>query len=122
MGTGVALGGVALKYSKTHFLILAIYGPIWMKPMSINHKFFIDYIIIIFESATPLLVGVALGGVALKCSKTHFLISAIYGPIWTKPMSINHKFFIDYIFIIFESATPLLVGVTPKTHFLISAI
>merc|ERR1712090_59493 len=66
---------------------------------------------LIFESATPLLVGVALGGVALKCSKTHFLISAIYGPIWTKPMSINHNFFIDYIFIIFESATPLLVGV-----------
>merc|ERR1712082_59558 len=78
--------------------------------MSINHKFFIDYIFINFESATPLLEGVALGGVALKCSKTHFLISAIYGPIYTKPMSINHKIFIDYIFIIFESATPLLVG------------
>ena len=32
-----------------------------MKPMSFNQKFYIDYIFITFKSATPLLVGVALG-------------------------------------------------------------
>ena len=59
-------------------------------------------------------MGVALRGVALKCSVPHLPISAIYGPIWMKPTPFNHKFLIDYIFFILDSATPLLGGVAHR--------
>ena len=82
-----------------------------MKPTPFDQKFYVYYIVFTHKSATPLLVGVALRGVALKCSVPHLSISAIYGPIWMKPTPFNHKFLIYFIFITFKSASPLLVGV-----------
>ena len=60
-----------------------------MKPTPFNNIFLIEYIITPFKSTTPLLVGVALGGVALACSVHHLSISAIYEPIWMKPKPFN---------------------------------
>ena len=77
-----------------------------MKPTPFNHKFLIYFIFITFKSASPLLVGVALRGVALKCSVPHLPISAIYGLIWMKPTPFNHKFLIDYISITFKVPHP----------------
>ena len=74
---GVALRGVALKRSVPHLPISAIYGPISMKITPFNHKFLIDYIFFILESATPLLGGVAPRGVAenkVKKLASHFLL------------------------------------------------
>ena len=82
-----------------------------MKPTPFNHIFLIEYIITPFKITTPLLVGVALGGVALTCSVHHLSISAIYEPIWMKPKPFNHIFLTEYIITTFKSATPLLVGV-----------
>ena len=66
-----------------------------MKPSPFNHKFVIVYIFLTPKTATPLLVGVAIGGCGSCVFVPHLPISAIYLPIWTK---FNHKFFIDYIF------------------------
>ena len=63
---GVALGGVALDCSVPQLPNSAIYKAIWMKPTLFNHKFLIKYIFTNFKSTTPLFVGVALGGVALR--------------------------------------------------------
>ena len=79
-----------------------------MKPTPFNHIFLIDYIFITFKSATPLLGCVALRSVALKNSVPRLTISAIYGSIWIKPTPFNPIFLINYIFITFRSATPLL--------------
>ena len=46
-------------------------------------------------------------GVALQCLVPHLTISGIYWPIWMKPTSFNHIFFVDYIFITLKSVTPL---------------
>ena len=43
-----------------------------MKPMSFNQKFYIVYMFITFNSATPLLVGVALGGCGTWVLRTSF--------------------------------------------------
>ena len=54
------------------FNISAIYWAILMKPMSFNQKFYIDYIYITFKSATPLLMGVVLGGCGTQELRTSF--------------------------------------------------
>ena len=43
-----------------------------MKAMSFNQKFYIDYIYIPFKSATPLLMGVVLGGCGTQDLRTLF--------------------------------------------------
>ena len=70
-----------------------------MKATPFNPIFLIEYII---KSTTPLLVGVALGGVALTCSVPHLSILAIYGPIWMKPKPFNHIFLTEYIITTFS--------------------
>ena len=103
----VALGDVALMCSIPHLSISAIYGLIWMKPKSFNHIFFTEYSITTLKSATPILVVVALVGLALNCSGNHLSISAINGPIWMKQTPFNHIFLIKYINTTLKSATPL---------------
>ena len=101
---GVALGGVALKCTVPQLPISTVYKAIWMKSTPFSHIFLMEYIFINCKSATPLLVGVALGGVALegvalKCSVPQLPISAVYKAICMKPTPFSHIFLIEYIFI-----------------------
>ena len=102
----VALGRCGTWELCTSFNISVNNWPIWMKLMSFNQKFDVDYIFITSKSATPLL-----GGVAPESCVPHLNISVNNWPIWMKLMSFNQKFDIDYIFITSKSATPLLGGV-----------
>ena len=86
--------------------------------MSLIHKFLIDYISILFKSATVLFVGIEIGGVAYKCSIPHLSIPAIQChsnkikcKSWGKKRPPLLKVYIIMILFLYSSVTGCLVMV-----------